>query len=101
MDLVVGLQLVAPDDLVAVGGDDVVDALDGGNLELLVVQRVIAEVPAREVDVLGRAVVEFNPILLFPEVVDVDVVCGADLVDAHALSSIMGWVGSGSFVNGG
>ena len=60
--MVVGFQLVAPDNLVAVGRDDVVDALDGGNLELLVVQRVIAEVPEE-----GRAYsssVETNVALL-------------------------------------
>ena len=79
--------LVAPDDLVAMGGED---GRDGGTLGQVGADAVfggiaelVGEIYAGEVDVARRGVVELYPVGLLLVVVDVDAVVGRDLVDDH------------------
>ena len=78
-----GIEFVAPDDEIAVGGDDsLCQCLAFADLILLRLCQVIAQVHAFHIDGTVGGVVEFHPVVVFPVVVDKDAIGGTHFVDA-------------------
>ena len=84
------------------GRDDRVDILSAGSyLPFLGLIEVVREEHAFDIDVLVCGVVELNPVALFIEVTDVDVVGGADFVDLDRVCIAVGhFRGTKWFVGG-
>ena len=84
MELGQGRTLVAPDNQIAIGSYARGGLrTGGGDLVLLRLRGVVAEVPSLEVDGIRRGVVEFQPVAALEVVILVDVVGCHDLVDTH------------------
>ena len=101
MELGEGIELVAPDDEVAVRGYDVRDSIGLLNLILLRLIQIIAQVHAFDIDIETGSIVEFYPIVALEKVIDKDSVSSAHLVDADGRDALLGQFALGERGEGG